>query len=82
MSEQAHSAVTISESTPEVVAKLLDVVAEHNVDEALCDIELTIARLRAGAEEAAKARAVLRDTPAAVLRDALRLRAARIEVAR
>ena len=41
-----------------------------------------IARLRADAEEAAEAREVLRNTSAAVLREALRLRAARIEAAR
>ncbi|ABM10402.1 hypothetical protein [Paenarthrobacter aurescens] len=82
MSEQAHSAVTISEPTPEVVAQLLDVVATHSVDHALSDIEQMIARLRADAEEAAEAREVLRNTPADVLREALRLRAARIETAR
>ena len=81
MSEQAHSAVTISEPTPEVVAQLLDVVATHSVDHALSDIEQMIARLRADAEEAAEAREVLRNTPADVLREALRLRAARIETA-
>jgi hypothetical protein len=81
MSEQAHP-VTVSEPTPEVVAQLLDVVADHNVDHALSDMEQMIARLRADAEEAAEAREVLRDTPAAVLREALRLRAARIEAAR
>ena len=82
MSEQAHTAVTVSEPTPEVVAQLLDVVADHSVDHALSDMEQMIARLRADAEEAAEARAVLRNTPAAVLREALRLRAARIEAAR
>lgn len=82
MSEQAYTALTVSEPTPEVVAHLLDVVADHNVDHALCDMEQTIARLRADAEEAAEARAVLRNTPAEVLREALRLRAARIGAAR
>lgn len=84
MSEQAHTAVTVSEPTPEVVAQLLDVVADHCVDHdhALSDMERMIARLRADAEEAAEAREVLRRTPAAVLREALRLRAARIEAAR
>ena len=82
MSEQAHTAVTFSEQTPEVVAQLLDVVATHSVDHALSDIEQMIARLRADAEEAAEAREVLRNTPADVLREALRLRAARIETAR
>lgn len=82
MSEQAHTAVTFSEPTPEVVAQLLDVVATHSVDHALSDIERMIARLRADAEEAAEAREVLRNTPADVLREALRLRAARIETAR
>lgn len=82
MSEQAPTAVTVSEPTPEVVAQLLDVVADHSVDHALSDIEQMIARLRANAEEAAEAREVLRNTPAAVLREALRLRAARIEATR
>lgn len=82
MSEQAHHAVTVSGPTPEVVAQLLDVVADHSVDHALADMEQTIARLRADAAEAAEAREVLRNTPAAILREALRLRAARIEAAR
>jgi hypothetical protein len=82
MSEQQHTALTVSEATPEVVAGLLDVVADHNVDHALSDMEQMIARLRADAEEAAEARAVLRITPAEVLREALRLRASRIEAAR
>lgn len=81
MSEQAHT-VTVSEPTPEVAAQLLDVVADHRVDHALSDIERMIARLRADAVEAAEAREVLRNTPAAVLREALRLRAARIEATR
>ncbi|MAO79118.1 hypothetical protein [Nocardioides soli] len=76
MSEQAHTAVTVPEPTPEVAAQLLDVVADHSVDHALSDIERMIARLRADAVEAAEAREVLRNTPAAVLREALRLRAA------
>jgi len=79
MSEQGHSASTGSEPTPEVVAQLLDVVADHSVDHALSDMEQMIARLRADAAEAAEAREVLRSTPAAVLREALRMRAARIE---
>lgn len=79
MSEQAHSASTGSEPTPQVVAQLLDVVADHSVDHALSDMEQMIARLRADAAEAAEAREVLRSTPAAVLREALRMRAARIE---
>lgn len=82
MSEYAHTAVSVSEPTPEVVAQLLDVVAEHNVDHALSGIEDAIARLRADAEQAAEAREVIRNTPAPVLREALRLRAARIEASR
>lgn len=82
MSEYAHTAVSVSEPTPEVVAQLLDVVAEHNVDHALSGIEDAIARLRADAEQAAEAREVIRNTPAPVLREALRLRAARIEAGR
>jgi len=82
MSEQAHSASTGSEPTPEGVAQLLDVVADHSVDHALSDMEQMIARLRADAAEAAEAREVLRSTPAAVLREALRMRAARIEAVR
>jgi hypothetical protein len=82
MTEQAHTALTVSEPTPEVVAQLLDVVADHNVNHTLSDMEQMIARLRADAEVAAKASEVLRNTPAQVLREALRLRAARIEAAR
>ena len=82
MSEQAHTEATVSEPTPEVVAQLLDAVADHSVDHALSDIEQMIARLRANAEEVAEAREVLRNTPAPVLREALRLRAARIEATR
>lgn len=82
MSEQGHTAVTASEPTPEVVAQLLDVVADHSVDHALSDMERMLARLRADAEEASEAREVLRNTPAAVLREALRLRAGRIEATR
>ena len=82
MSEQAHNAVSVSEPTPAVVAQLLDVVADHSVNHALSDMEQVIARVRAEAEEAAEAREVLRNTPATVLREALRLRAARIETAR
>ena len=44
MSEQAPTAIT--DPTPEVVAQLLDVVADHSVDHALSDIEQMIARLR------------------------------------
>jgi hypothetical protein len=82
MSEQAPRTVTASDPTPEVVAQLLDVVADHNVDHALSDMERMLERLRADAAQAAEARAVLRTTPAPVLREALRLRAARIETAR
>jgi hypothetical protein len=82
MSERARKAGSVSEPTPEVVAQLLDVVAEHSVDQALSGMEQMIARLRADAEEAAVAREVLRDAPAEVLREAFRLRAARIEDAR
>lgn len=82
MSRETHTAVTVSEPTPEVVAQLLDVVADHSVEVALSDMEQMIARLRAGAEEAAEAREVLRNAPAEVLREALRLRAVRIETVR
>jgi hypothetical protein len=77
-----HCAVAGSVPTPEVVAQLLDVVADHSVDHALSDMEQVIARLRADAMEAAEARELLRNTPVAVLREALRLRAARIEAVR
>ncbi|WP_408899829.1 hypothetical protein ACJ5H2_21855 (plasmid) [Nocardioides sp. R1-1] len=82
MSRETQTAVTVSEPTPEVVAQLLDVVADHSVEVALSDMEQMIARLRADAEEAAEAREVLRNTPAEVLREALRLRAARIKALR
>lgn len=82
MSEQVDTAVSVPESTPAVVAQLLDVVADHSVDHALSGMEQVIARLRADVEEATEAREVLRNTPATVLREALRLRAARIGTAR
>lgn len=82
MSREPQTAVPVSEPTPEVVSQLLDVVADHSVEVALSDIEQMIARLRADAEEAAEAREVLRNTPAKVLREALRLRAAQIEAVR
>ena len=82
MSEQAHNSVGVFEPTPAVVVQLLDVVAEHRVDHALSDMEQVIARLRADAEMAAEAREVLSNTSATVLREALRLRAARIKPAR
>lgn len=82
MSEQAHHAVSVSEPTPAVVAQLLDGVADHSVDHALSDMEQVIARLRADLEDATEAREVLSHTPATVLREALRLRAARLGTAR
>lgn len=82
MTDQSNTPAPGSEPTPEVVVQLLDVVAENSVDHALSDIEQMIARLRADAEVAAEARTVLRNTPATVLREALRLRAARTEAAR
>jgi hypothetical protein len=82
MSQPASNAAMGSRPDPEVIADLLEVVAEHNVDHALSDIEQLIARLRADAEEAAAAREALANTPADLLRQALRLRAARIEPAR
>ena len=82
MSEQRPTAATFSEPTPEVVARLLDMVAAHNTDHALCDMEQMLAQLRATAEEASLARDLLRHAPADILREALRLRAARIEAAR
>ena len=79
MSERVPSIVTASDLTPEVVAQLLDVVAQHCVDHALGGMEQVLERLRADAAQAAEAREVLRITPAPVLREALRLRAARVE---
>jgi len=82
MSRRASITPDSGSLTPEAVVDLLEVVDEHSVDHALSDVEQLVARLRAGAEEAAAAREVLRNTPAEVLRQALRLRAARVEVAR
>ncbi|GAW52561.1 MULTISPECIES: hypothetical protein [unclassified Nocardioides] len=86
MSEYAHTAAGASDltatPTAEAVAELLDVVATHDVDHALSGIEDAIARLREGAEQAAEAREVIRNTPAPVLREAMRLRAARTGTAR
>lgn len=77
MSEQATSTVAASDPTLEVVAHLLDVVADHSVDHGLSNIEQMLERLRADAAQAADAREMLRTTPAPVLREALRLRATR-----
>lgn len=67
---------------PRLVADLLDVLADNNIDHALSDIEQVIARLRTGADKAAVARETLRTTPTRVMQEALRLRAARIEAGR
>jgi hypothetical protein len=82
MIELASTAGTSAELIPEVIAQLLDVVADHTVDQALSGLEQVIARLRADEAEVADARETLRETPAPVLRDAMRLRAGRVEVAR
>jgi len=82
MSKHARNAVGGSELTPAGVTQLMDVVADRTVHPALSDMEQTIARLRAEAGEACEARRVLANTPPTVLRDALLLRAARIETAR
>ena len=82
MSKQPRIIATVSEPAPEVVAQLLDVVAGHTVNHELSDMEQVIARLRVDAEEAAVAREILRNTPADVLREGVRLRAARVGIAR
>ena len=61
------------------VADLLDAVADNHVDHAIANIEGLVATLKQNAEEAAAARAALRHTPADVLREAMRLRAARLQ---
>jgi hypothetical protein len=66
---------SISNPTPELVARMLDLVATQNVDHALSDIEQLVSRLRADAAATAEAREVLRNVPADVLREAMRLRA-------
>lgn len=63
-------------ATAEVAARLLDVIAGPDVGDELGEIEQRLSRLRADAEEAAEARQVLRDVPAEVLREAMRLRSA------
>lgn len=73
---------TFQASSPEDVAHLLDVVAEHDLDHALANLERMLDRLRTNAAIAAEAKDTLRSTPAEVLREALRLRAARNEVRR
>jgi hypothetical protein len=60
-----------------LVAQLLDIVAAHDLEHALSDMEHLITRLRADAQQAAAARTALRGTPAPLLREGLRLRAAR-----
>lgn len=82
MSESVCSASLESTPGPEVVADLLGVLARHNMDTALTDIEQLVARLRADVEEVAAAREVLANIPAQVLRAALRLRADRMGTAR
>jgi hypothetical protein len=82
MSEPARTTAPDDSPTPEVVADLLELLAEHNVDHGLGDIEQLVARLRANAQAAAAAREVLCSAPAEVLRQGVRLRAARIEPAR
>lgn len=67
----------VLEQPATLVAQLLDIVAAHDLEHALSDIEHLIARLRADAQEAAAARTALRATPAPLLREGLRLRAAR-----
>lgn len=66
-------------STPEDVVRLLEVVSDHSVAHALSDIEARLAQLRAHEIQAASARQALAQTAPEVLREALRLRAARIE---
>ena len=60
--------------TPEDIARLLDVVATHNLGEALDDVERTLTRLRTSATAAAAARSTLRQTRPDVMRRALELR--------
>ena len=67
----------VLEQPATLVAQLLDIVSAHDVEHALSDMEHLIARLRADAQEAAVARTALRATPAPLLREGLRLRAAR-----
>ncbi len=67
----------VLEQPATLVAQLLDIVAAHDLEHALSDMEHLITRLRADAQEAAAARTALRGTPAPLLREGLRLRAAR-----
>lgn len=67
----------VLEQPATLVAQLLDIVAAHDLEHALSDMEHLIARLRADAQEAAAARTALRGTPAPLLREGLRLGAAR-----
>ena len=64
------------------VADLLDAVADNHVDHAIVDIEGLVATLKHNVGEAAAARTALRHTPAEVLREAMRLRAARLQAQR
>lgn len=77
MSDQHTPACNLAEPTAEVVAHLLDMVATNNAHDGLSDLEQIIARLRQDAAQASDARDLLRTTSADVLREALRLRAAR-----
>lgn len=70
--EQAQSA--------EHVADLLGVVAGNDLSSAVGRIEAALAELRSRGEAAARSKAILSQTPAPLLREGIRLRAARQEL--
>lgn len=67
----------VLEQPAALVTQLLDIVAAHDLEHALSDMQHLITRLRSDAQEGAVARTALRGTPAPLLREGLRLRAAR-----
>ena len=78
MSDQSpRPAGNLAEPTAAVIADLLDVVAAHSTHDGLSELERVVAKLRLDATEVSEARDVLRSASTDVLRDALRLRAAR-----
>lgn len=66
----------------EVTPALPDMLGHHSIDEAQDHVDRQVTSLRADAEDAAAARAALPTTPAEVLREAMRLRAAHGEPTR
>ena len=74
--------ITPAPAQVKVAADLLDTVAANSIDHAISDIEGLVGLLKQNAARAAAARDALRCTPAEIVREAMRVRAARVEVHR